>query len=122
MGNDYDSRRQNKRLNKKAGREAAEKGDAKDKRKRTKGRAKVGPERTSSSGVPRASHGQCADLQVSMAWQGREHGKPPATAASDGGYAYHSAVCISADTTTVPWAVLRGARHHGGRRRVAGIG
>lgn len=41
MGNDYDSRRQNKRLNKKAGREAAEKGDAKDKRQRTKGRAKV---------------------------------------------------------------------------------
>lgn len=74
MGNDYDSRRQNKRLNKKAGREAAEKGDAKDKRKRTKVRAKVG-RGCLSLGVPRASCGQYADLQVSIAWQGQDHDK-----------------------------------------------
>lgn len=41
MGNDYDSRRANKRLNKKAGREAAEKSDSRDKRQRVKGRPKV---------------------------------------------------------------------------------
>lgn len=41
MGNDYESRRTNKRLNKKAGREAAAKEDSRDKRQRVKGRPKI---------------------------------------------------------------------------------
>lgn len=40
MGNDYDARKRNKKLNKRAGREAAE-ADDKSKKQRSKGRPKV---------------------------------------------------------------------------------
>lgn len=41
MGNDYDARRRNKKLNKRAAQDAAD-ADGKSKRQRTKGRPKVG--------------------------------------------------------------------------------
>lgn len=117
MGNDYEARRANKRLNKKAGREAAEKSDARDKRVRVKGRPKI----------RRLCRGPCyndpaismddvmwreSDDEAAEAWTqpGKEHIKTAASEVSiDGRPTKQAAKQMRLSTAADPTAVVASA-------------